>query len=500
MNPYCELLAGIEIPEELRRLELQGRLADAEAWIDGALECGEAAGERKAGKRLTTARRAELEWERERIRRWRRDFSLADDAMIEKLEPLLGAVTADDLARWRKRGAIQWMELDGEIRYHRREPANLLRESAAARRMRTVRRAADRAARAASGEPEPPRPERKIPLHRYAERALDAARRLGRPDVLPLHHRFDFTIRVRPGIVPRGEIIRCWIPFPQEYQQQTGVRLLETFPALAPSSAAARRAIAPNGSPHRTLYLEQPAAGKSAPTEFRAAFEYVCAAWVPQIDPRRVRPVDPADPALAEHLDARPPHLFLDAEVRALASIIIGRERNPYRQARAIFLWIAQNVRYRAEFEYSVLPSVLRKIFSTRQGDCGLYSFLFIALCRAAGIPARWQSGWETLPGKRSMHDWAEFYIAPYGWLPADPTYGLLKSDDTDVREFFCGNMDAYRMISNLDWGREFYPRKTHWRSDTIDLQRAELEWTGGNLFFDDWEYKVDFTRHPADP
>jgi nicotinamidase-related amidase len=46
-------------------------------------------------------------------------------------------------------------------------------------------------------------------------------------------------------------------------------------------------------------------------------------------------------------------------------------------------------------------------------------------LCRAAGVPARWQSGWQTKPGDWNMHDWSEFYVEPWGWLPADASYGV---------------------------------------------------------------------------
>ena len=47
-----------------------------------------------------------------------------------------------------------------------------------------------------------------------------------------------------------------------------------------------------------------------------------------------------------------------------------------------------------------------------------MQAMLFITMCRCAGVPARWQSGWETKPVGSSQHDWAEFYVEPWGWLP----------------------------------------------------------------------------------
>ena len=44
----------------------------------------------------------------------------------------------------------------------------------------------------------------------------------------------------------------------------------------------------------------------------------------------------------------------------------------------------------------------------------------FITLCRIAGIPARWESGFAVAPGDAGCHDWARFYVAPKGWMYAD--------------------------------------------------------------------------------
>ena len=59
------------------------------------------------------------------------------------------------------------------------------------------------------------------------------------------------------------------------------------------------------------------------------------------------------------------------------------------------------------------------------EGDCSEYSALFVAMCRANGIPARVVTGYavvvsETLP----KHAWAEVYLQNYGWVPFDPTWG----------------------------------------------------------------------------
>jgi transglutaminase-like putative cysteine protease len=61
-----------------------------------------------------------------------------------------------------------------------------------------------------------------------------------------------------------------------------------------------------------------------------------------------------------------------------------------------------------------------------RAGVCQDFAHVLIALCRRAGIPARYVSGYiagggETL-GAEASHAWAEAYLGPRGWVGIDPT------------------------------------------------------------------------------
>jgi transglutaminase-like putative cysteine protease len=117
----------------------------------------------------------------------------------------------------------------------------------------------------------------------------------------------------------------------------------------------------------------------------------------------------------------------------------------------------------------------------------------FITLCRLNGIPARWQSGWEFKPPQDSMHDWGEIYLAPYGWVPMDVTYGRRATADESFRWFYLSGMDSYRLIFNDGMAADFYPLKIYPRSETIDSQRGEVEWEGGNLYFNQWNWEHDW-------
>ena len=94
------------------------------------------------------------------------------------------------------------------------------------------------------------------------------------------------------------------------------------------------------------------------------------------------------------------------------------------------------------------------------------------------------------------MHDWAEIYIAPWGWLPADASYGVSEIRRPESGQtFYCGHQDSYRLIVNLDWGRDLIPTKSSLRSEPADFQRGEVEVDGQNLYFDEWEAKSDVVR-----
>lgn len=69
---------------------------------------------------------------------------------------------------------------------------------------------------------------------------------------------------------------------------------------------------------------------------------------------------------------------------------------------------------------------------AARRGACRDLAVLFIDGCRAAGVPARFASGYQRGHGRlerRYLHAWPEVYLPGAGWRGFDPTHGVAVAD-----------------------------------------------------------------------
>jgi hypothetical protein len=419
-----------------------------------------------------TAREARLET-LEVIKRIRWDYRFSAQDVVDAMKDQAPNVTLDRVEQWRKQGQVQYRMIDGKISYFRREPANIFRFCGEAKSLR-------------GEEPKRGEPDGWT-LIKHLQHIVEAAENSNSPYVLPVTHTLKFTLSVpadAEGMKP-GALVRVWLPYPQEYgHRQYNVKLL--------SSSPGQPRIAPNGTPQRTAYFEQRVGKELTPLVFEQVVQFTSAAYYPNLDPAKALPLptDYHDGNLGERL----PHIKFTPELKKTVNEIVGSETNPLIKAQKIYYWICANVSYYAEEEYCTIPSFSEAAFTHRKGDCGVQSTLFITMARAAGIPARWQSGWETKPVGWDFHDWGEFYVAPWGWLPVDQSYGRqTASEEPKVRDFYIGHQDSYRMIVNTDWGAPLVPPKHSMRSEPADFQRGEVEIDGKNLYFDQWDFDVEW-------
>lgn len=179
---------------------------------------------------------------------------------------------------------------------------------------------------------------------------------------------------------------------------------------------------------------------------------------------------------LADIPDAvRKPYL-IDAEKYRITDPIIqtavkeavGQETNPYWMMRAIHKYIRDRLHYELAGGWNVAPQVLER----GNGSCSEYTFVFIAMCRAAGIPARYVGSVVVRGDDAStddvFHRWSQVYLPGYGWIHVDPQGGD-KPGPADVAASI-GTVDNRFLITTaggggsdyLDWG---YNYNVQWQS-----------------------------------
>lgn len=418
-----------------------------------------------------------VEFEIERIRRIRQDYTLTREALIGQLQDRLTTFTETELDTYEREGKLDVQLIDGQKLYVNTSASNLLfREPELRKRLKD----------------KTPSPSYQI-VYEQMLTAQKAKELTSLSLVMPQDYLVTYSLTVKPNAAPEGKTIRCWMPFMHSFPYQGDAQILHAEPAPL--------AVAPPEYPHRTVYTESKAV-KDQPAKFSLSFVYRTWVQVNDLDPKQVRAYDKSGPDYAYYTAERKPHIdFSNEELKRIDNELKAGDPNPLLMARRIYDWIANNTIYQYAREYSTLDNISQYTAARRAGDCGQHGMLFIALCRMNGIPARWTTGWQSYHSRgQGMHDWCEFYVEPWGWLPADPDFAVnvlnyadhLTTDQRkQVADWLFGNMDNRRLTVNSDYGMPLFPEKTDFRSETIDFQRGEVEADGKNLYFDQWDYSM---------
>ena len=454
-------VAWAATPAVQRAVELvdTGRFTEAEASIASRLKTASA----------STDERSALEFERERMRRILLDFTLTQADVKAKVRESIPDLTDQEFAAWDQAGLFEKRVIDGRTLYFQRSPSNLFRLSPAA-----VARH-----RGPLGPFEGPM-ETPNDHHRGV---LKAAREQQQRSVLPRRVRVTQSISVQADEVPTGETVSAWIPYPRAIEgQQEDIRYIESTPK--------EHRIAPESALQRTVYFARPAeSGKR--TEFSVTYELTIYAQHVPIDPSKVAAAN-LTPELLEQVRERPPHIVFTDAIRKFSREAVGDEKNPYYIAQKLFAAV-DRIPWAGALEYSTITNISDYALRAGHADCGQQTLLLMTLLRLNGIPARWQSGMVFSDGEYdNLHDWGSLYLAPYGWVPMDVTTGRMHAGDPALDNFYLGSLDAYRIAFNDDYSQPLFPAKQHFRSETVDSQRGEVEWRGGNLYFDRWKYRFE--------
>ena len=463
---FLQLAAGQSAAvHEAARLEESGKFKEAAAALSTAIAHSTNSVEKKT-----------LEFELDRLNRIKDDFSVTKMRLTEILKKSIQDFKPEELDHWITEGKLDFRTIDGERWFVSTSRSNLFWRypEIAARRINPP----DNSDFAAN-------------TVRACTEITNAAREQKTPYVLPKRFRAVFTMKAKTNAVPAGETIRAWMPIPHVFPFQKDFMPDNSSPSVKNWDSDA--------SPIRSAYFEQKAdSGK--PTEFRLEFQYTHYGIRFDLDPMKAKPFDGTNKDVAA-FTTEAPHVVFTDRIKKLSAELAGRESNPLVKARKFYEWIAGEVKYSYAIEYSTIRNIGDYCATHMYGDCGQEAMLFITLCRYNNIPARWQSAWLTMPGGKTIHDWTEIYVAPWGWIPVDPYMGIFAmrymkglSDEQKkfVRDFYFGGLDQYRMSANSDHCRELNPPKGSMRSDNVDFQRGEMEYGTTNIWFDKYSYDLE--------
>ena len=293
----------------------------------------------------------------------------------------------------------------------------------------------------------------------------------------------EYWMKLEPHAEKPGQTLKIWFPYPVACESQ---------PADEIKLISSSHPVTVTGTCHRAAYMEVPC---EAGATYTVRYSFVNRAKYTPLDLDRTDypPVGEGltTDELAYYTGEQYPHIRFTPFIRSLAAEIAGDERDPLRLARRVYDYICERIRYSYVRDYLLIENIPEFVLMNGYGDCGTMGLAFITLCRALGIPAKWQSGSACYPDSIGSHDWAQFYIAPYGWLYCDPSYGegAARAGNEIRRNHYFGNLDPFRLVASNEFQQPLTPDKAFCRMDPYDNQNAEAEYEDENIFFEDQEH-----------
>ncbi|MBN1852894.1 MAG: hypothetical protein JW829_09225 [Pirellulales bacterium] len=164
---------------------------------------------------------------------------------------------------------------------------------------------------------------------------------------------------------------------------------------------------------------------------------------------------------------------------------VVGDETNCYWIARRLFDHVIGKVDYELAGGWNIAPKVLEQ----GTGSCSEYSFSMIALCRAAGLPARYVGSVvlrddDAWTDRDIFHRWAEVYLPNYGWVPMDLARGRTALKDPAV----AATQIAYRpdgyLITSIGGGGSEY---LQWNYTSMSTWKAKGPCKVETIRFGEW-------------
>lgn len=458
----------LPLPSPVQQMKERGNLEDAEAYLQHLLETGECLPEER--RRF----RAELEI----LRRLPAEYPYTKAEALELVRRYVPNFSEADFDSLLMRGKIFWRYLDGEARFFGRFFDSLCKTDS------FFAEAAEKRGHRIPGSD-----------RRLLEESAEKMRAQGE---LSVRITVRAELELEEAFFREGALVRAYLPLPRVTEEQSDI-VLEEMSAGGQLSAesAAQRVVFweerfgenhPFIVSYRFLHTERyrdvyglaermQAEGRAEKQSENGTTKYGA----------EKRTESGYDSALF------PPSAYL----RSLAAALTEGVTEPLVKAKCFYDFITKKVRYSFMPSYFCLDRMAERCAMDRVGDCGIQALLFLSLCEAVGIPARWESGLKTEPKFIGAHDWVRFYTPSFGWRATDLSYGgsAWKRGDERLHRFYFGNVDPWRMAANARiLGETGFP-EPEFRADPYDNQVGEMALDGRGLRYEEFRRRKEVLR-----
>ena len=438
---------NIGLPEDILRHKMYGNFNEAIRLIDIKLK-----------EDIPQALRSCLIVQRELISRFHLDYPYNKAEALTLVRESIPDFSEEEFDALVDKGAIGWVYSYGEIRYFNRFFASLCKTNADI---------AGRAGVASQGVESL----KKTDKNTILDEAITDMKENG---FTTRRFKIKAGMKLKDECFEKGMFIRAHLPIPAACNEQSDIKIEEIFPESGK--------IAPVDAPQRTVCWEE---NMEENHEFTVTYSYTYKATYK--DAEKIIP-DENQPSF--FTEEKPPHVVFTPYIKELVATLSEGAENNLEKAKRFYDFITLNMKYNFMPAYFSLENIAENCARNFTGDCGVFALLFLTMCRCAGIPAKWESGFDAEPEFCGGHDWIKFYIAPYGWIFADTSYGVAanRNENEERRKFYFGNIEPYRMVANSDFQEEFTIPKEHWRADPYDNQVGEMETDTKGFSFNEYD------------
>lgn len=297
----------------------------------------------------------------------------------------------------------------------------------------------------------------------------------------------------------KGKEIRVWLPVAQSGSEQE-------IDDVKFSAGDAKAELTTDALGNQMLYVEWGADAEPESRKAKVSFhvsrtEVIC----PELKEEGTVGAD-----MDEYLKETGTIIFSD-EIKATAEEITRDQDTVLGKARAVYDWVIANMN-RDNSVIGCGKGEVCELLNTMAGKCTDINSMFVALCRASGVPAREMFGVrlnnDVITG--NQHCWAQFYLPGTGWIYADPadvlkavlTNGWEKdaAETKKLQEYYWGNVEEKRV--ELSAGRDVVlsPAQKGEPLNNFGYPYAELDGEALDYYTpDEFAYTISFIQDPTE-